>query len=104
MVPEFTIFKHLSGDEAREAFNAKDLVETRGYFEEEDAWIAFDFTSRIMQVKEFLCEWQAWAFAATDIAYEGIWEMTSKEFTKAYNKKRFDNVQEDNSREGRVII
>lgn len=74
------LFPFLNGQFAEEAYKKKEPV--RGYFETEDAWIGFDFTEGLSVDSRFLLEWQAKAFAATDLDTDDIWNMTSQEWSR----------------------
>lgn len=76
------LFVYLTGDIARQAYEQET---NRGYFETEDAWLAFDFTEGVKVQSEFLMEWQAQAFAATDMDADTIWSMNSQQYRKSYN-------------------
>lgn len=75
-----TLFPFLTGKLAEEAYENKEPV--RGYFETEDAWIGFDFTEGLSVYSQFLLEWQANAFAASDLDKDDIWDMSSKEWSQ----------------------
>lgn len=74
------LFPYLTNELAEEAYIKKEPV--RGYFETEDAWIGFDFTEGISVDSQFLLEWQAKAFAATDLDTDDIWNMSSQEWNQ----------------------
>lgn len=84
------IFEYLIGNKAREAFEAS--TPARGYFETEEAWIAFDLTHGY-DVMEFPMKWQAWAYASTDLSFDAIWDLNENEFCKIFNTEMSNALQ-----------
>lgn len=89
------IFDYLVGDNARKAFEALTPTQVRGYFETENAWVAFDYTHGF-SVMEFPMRWQAWAYASSDLSFEYIWELNEKKFCEMYNNAVMYDLQKSN--------